>query len=69
MDWIVAQPWSNGQVYEFGASADGMYSYLSLKIPQPHLKGSFYMWSNSLMYFTVYQGILSLKEKIIIRAC
>jgi len=23
-DWIVQQPWSNGQVFTFGASADGI---------------------------------------------
>ena len=29
-DWIVAQNWSNGQVYTFGASADGIGS---LQVP------------------------------------
>ncbi len=26
-DWVVQQPWSNGQIYTFGASADGIASY------------------------------------------
>ena len=31
LDWIVKQPWSNGEVYEIGASADGIASLMLAK--------------------------------------
>lgn len=65
MKWVTQQPWSNGQVYEVGISADGMYSYLSLKIPQPFLYGQFHVWSTSLMYFTAFQGGGAFRESLV----
>jgi putative CocE/NonD family hydrolase len=39
IEWIVAQPWSNGDVVMFGGSYVGMAQWLAAKEHNPHLKG------------------------------
>jgi hypothetical protein len=39
MDWIVAQPWSNGIVFTTGASADGIDELAQISGPHPALRG------------------------------
>eukprot|EP01125_Pyxidicula_operculata_P013076 TRINITY_DN4324_c0_g1_i1.p1 TRINITY_DN4324_c0_g1~~TRINITY_DN4324_c0_g1_i1.p1 ORF type:complete len:393 (-),score=69.85 TRINITY_DN4324_c0_g1_i1:110-1288(-) len=63
--WIAAQPWSNGKVYEAGASADGILTYLGMQVPQPHMHGQFILFSNSLMYYTVFQGKGAYREELV----
>ena len=49
-DWIVKQPWSNGKIYTFGASADGIGE---LQTPAGHpswLAGQYIAWAPSAMY-------------------
>jgi predicted acyl esterase len=49
-NWIVAQEWSNGQVYTFGASADGIGS-LQTPVNNPAWLGAQYiMWAPSALY-------------------
>lgn len=46
-DWIASQPWSDGKIYTFGASADGM---AELTVPSHHpkwLKGQYVVWSTA----------------------
>lgn len=33
LQWIAKQPWSNGNIYEVGASADGIINYLEVLKP------------------------------------
>lgn len=43
MEWIQRQEWSNGQVFQVGASADGILSTLDMKRPQPAMFGQWLM--------------------------
>lgn len=38
IDWIAAQPWSDGQVGMMGGSYDGFTQWAAAKFPNPHLK-------------------------------
>ena len=42
-DWIVSQPWSNGEVYTIGASADGIASLQTFKSQPDWLKAQYFM--------------------------
>jgi predicted acyl esterase len=53
-DWIVQQPWSDGSIYTFGASADGMASFT---IPYNHpewLKNQYVIWSSANGYEVMF---------------
>jgi putative CocE/NonD family hydrolase len=45
LDWIVKQPWSNGQVYSVGISADGMGEIAMILEKPPMLKGQWWAWT------------------------
>jgi len=49
-DWIVQQPWSNGKVFTFGASADGMGSFQTIKTNPEWLQAQYIAWAPSKMY-------------------
>jgi len=49
-DWIVAQPWSNGKVYTFGASADGIGSLQTPFTNPSWLAAQYVIWAPSAMY-------------------
>lgn len=42
-DWIVSQPWSNGEIYTIGASADGIASLQTYKTQPDWLKAQYIM--------------------------
>ena len=49
-DWIVAQPWSNGVVTSFGASADGLGSLQMPKTNPSWLRAQYIAWAPSAVY-------------------
>jgi predicted acyl esterase len=49
-DWITSQPWSNGEVYTIGASADGIASFQTPKTSPPWLKAAYTIWSPDQLY-------------------
>jgi predicted acyl esterase len=49
-NWIVNQEWSNGEVYTFGASADGLESMQTLKANQDWLKAQYIAWAPAKAY-------------------
>jgi putative CocE/NonD family hydrolase len=55
-DWIVAQNWSNGQVYTFGASADGIGS-LQVPVHNPSwLMAQYIAWCPANLYNILFPG-------------
>ena len=56
VNWIIQQPWSNGEVYEIGASADGIAS-LELGLASPKaLKAQFIIVATGEAEETFYPG-------------
>jgi len=49
-DWLVSQEWSNGQVYTFGASADGIGSLQTPKSSPEWLAGQYVVWAAVNIY-------------------
>ena len=49
-DWIVSQPWSNGEVYTFGGSADGLASFTVAHNTPSWLMGQYIVWSSAQAY-------------------
>mmetsp|Transcript_16047 Transcript_16047/g.11574 ORF Transcript_16047/g.11574 Transcript_16047/m.11574 type:complete len:599 (-) Transcript_16047:241-2037(-) len=49
-NWIVQQEWSNGKVMTFGASADGMGSFQTIKENPSWLAAQYVAWAPSEMY-------------------
>jgi predicted acyl esterase len=49
-DWIVAQEWSNGQVFTFGASADGIGSLQTARTNPSWLGAQYIIWASSKIY-------------------
>lgn len=49
-DWIVKQPWSNGEVMTFGASADGIGSLQTPKTSPSWLTAQYIAWATSSIY-------------------
>jgi predicted acyl esterase len=45
-NWIVQQPWSNGEIYSFGASADGLGAF-TMTTNQP-------TWVSKLLFFSFF---------------
>ncbi len=58
MEWIASQPWSNGDVYTIGVSADACSSFTTVKAPEQPIwhKGAVYMWGSAEGHDTMYQG-------------
>jgi predicted acyl esterase len=53
-DWIVAQEWSNGKVFSFGASADGLASFTMPENNPSWLDSQYVVWSSSLGYEVIF---------------
>jgi putative CocE/NonD family hydrolase len=56
IEWISKQPWSNGQVFSAGISADGCGSAAMLLTAPPGLKGQLLMWNTANGHETAYPG-------------
>jgi len=54
LDWIVKQPWSNGEVYSVGISADGMGEMAMILDNPPMLKGQWWAWTTGNGHHFVY---------------
>jgi predicted acyl esterase len=50
VEWVAKQPWSNGKVGMFGASAMGITSNLAAMMNPPHLVATFVMVARSSIY-------------------
>jgi predicted acyl esterase len=55
-NWIVQQPWSNGKVYSFGASADGLAAFTTVNKDTTWLQAQYFIWSSSIGYDVFYPG-------------
>jgi len=55
-DWIVQQPWSNGQVYTFGASADGLGAFTTVQNEPKWLGAQYFIWASSIGYDVFFPG-------------
>ena len=55
-DWIVQQPWSNGEIYTFGASADGMGAFTTVENEPSWLTAQYFVWTSSIGYEIFYPG-------------
>lgn len=53
-DWIVQQEWSNGKVFSFGASADGLASFTMPENSPDWLDAQYIMWSSSNGYAVIF---------------
>lgn len=49
-NWIVQQPWSNGQVMTFGASADGLGAFTTVQNQPKWLTAQYFIWTSSIGY-------------------
>lgn len=56
IEWIVQQSWSNGKVYQVGASADGVAAFTLSKDMHPALKGQAILVATADAYTTIYPG-------------
>lgn len=58
-DWIVQQPWSDGKVYTFGASADGLGAFTTVENSPSWLGNQYFIWTSSIGYEVFYpQGTM-----------
>ena len=53
-NWIVNQTWSNGQIYTFGASADGLGAFTTNYNSPTWLGSQYYIWTSSIGYEVLY---------------
>lgn len=53
-NWIVQQPWSNGKVFTFGASADGLGAFTTNYNSPSWLESQYYIWTSSIGYEVIY---------------
>jgi len=53
-NWVVQQSWSNGQIYTFGASADGLGAFTTNYNAPSWLKSQYYVWTSSIGYDVIY---------------
>lgn len=53
-DWIVQQPWSNGKVSSFGASADGLAAFTMVSNNVSWIDAQYFIWASSTGYDVVY---------------
>eukprot|EP01032_Pedospumella_encystans_P010476 gene10476-12239_t len=55
-NWIVQQPWSNGVVYTFGASADGLGAFTTVQNEPRWLGDQYFIWASSIGYDVFFPG-------------
>ena len=53
-DWIIKQPWSNGVIHSFGASADGVTAFRTNYNVPKWLQNQYYIWTSSNLYAVAY---------------
>jgi predicted acyl esterase len=53
-NWAVSQPWSNGKVFTFGASADGLAAFRTPDNQPEWLKAQYFIWTSSVGYEIIY---------------
>jgi putative CocE/NonD family hydrolase len=53
-NWIVSQPWSNGKIFTFGASADGLAAFRTPENQPSWLKAQYFIWTSSVGYEVVF---------------
>lgn len=53
-NWIVKQNWSNGEVFTFGASADGLGAFTTNYNAPSWLMSQYYIWTSSIGYEVIY---------------
>lgn len=53
-NWIVQQPWSNGKIFNFGASADGLAAFTTNYNQPAWLQSQYIIWSSALGYEVIY---------------
>ena len=63
-DWIVQQPWSNGEIFTFGASADGLGAFTTVTNQPEWLKAQYFIWTSSIGYDVFYPGGTMVQELI-----
>lgn len=56
VNWILQQPWSDGRVYEIGASADGIAAFQMAKGAPPSLAGQFIIFATAEARRTFFPG-------------
>jgi len=56
MEWLTKQKWSNGKIYQFGLSADGISTFVIATNPHPALAGQTMIFATGETYDTIYQG-------------
>jgi predicted acyl esterase len=55
-NWVVQQPWSNGQIFTIGASADGLAAFTTVHKSPSWLKAQYYIWTSSIGYDVFFPG-------------
>ena len=63
-EWIIQQEWSNGVIYSFGASADGLAAFTTNTNNLEWLQAQYYVWSSSIGYVLKAQPIILLSAYI-----
>lgn len=53
-NWVVNQTWSNGVIYTFGASADGLGAFTTNYNSPSWLQSQYYIWTSSIGYEVIY---------------
>lgn len=53
-DWVVQQPWSNGEIYGFGASADGLGAFTTNLNSPSWLESQYFIWTSSIGYEVIF---------------
>lgn len=56
LKWITEQPWSDGRVYEIGASADGIAGFTLARASPPSLKAQFQIFATAEARRTIFPG-------------
>merc|ERR1719272_63596 len=57
VQWILEQPWSNGEVYTVGISADGIgEAVIALTTGNSNLKGQWWGWTTGSAHEFIYQS-------------
>ncbi|CAE7573992.1 cocE, partial [Symbiodinium microadriaticum] len=53
-NWVVNQTWSDGSIFTFGASADGLGAFTTNYNAPSWLKSQYYIWTSSIGYEVIY---------------
>jgi predicted acyl esterase len=53
-NWVIAQNWSNTEIYLFGASADGLGGFTTNYNSPTWLQSQYYIWTSSIGYEVIY---------------